>query len=193
MATIGYARISTRHQTLDQQRDALVAAGAQKIFTDVMSGTRDDRPGLAALLDYAREGDAVVVVALDRLGRSLTGIIQTVQTLTERGVLLRSLREGIDYSTPVGRMLAGIFGALAEYERSLIAERAEAAREAARVRGQRVGRPRAISTDQLRGAQAMRAAGESIPSICRTLGVKRATLYKALSEVEDVATLVPTR
>ena len=187
MPTIGYARVSTKNQTLDQQLDALTAAGAQKVFTDVMSGTRDDRPGLAALLDYVRDGDVVVVVALDRLGRSLPGIIRTVQALTERSVLLRSLREGIDYSTVVGRMLAGIFGALAEYERSLIAERAEAAREAARVRGRQVGRPRAITAEQLRAARAMRAAGEPIPSICRSLGVKRATLYKALSEIQDPA------
>ena len=158
MPTIGYARVSTKNQTLDQQLDALTAAGAQKVFTDVMSGTRDDRPGLAALLDYLREGDVVIVVALDRLGRSLPGIIRTVQALAERGVLLRSLREGIDYSTAVGRMLAGIFAALAEYERTLISERAEAAREAARVRGRQVGRPRAITADQLRAARAMRAA-----------------------------------
>lgn len=187
MPTIAYARVSTKNQTLEQQLDALTAAGAEKVFTDVMSGTRDDRPGLAALLDYVRQGDVVVVVALDRLDRSLPGIIRTVQTLTERGVLLRSLREGIDYSTPVGRMLAGIFGALAEYERSLIAERAEAAREAARVRGRQFGRPRAITPDQLRAAQAMRAAAEPIPLICRTLGVKRATLYKALSEIDVTA------
>jgi DNA invertase Pin-like site-specific DNA recombinase len=100
-----------------------------KRFTDKISGTQEDRPGLAALLDYAREGDTVV--ALDRLGRSLAGIVRTVETLSERGVMLRSLREGIDYSTAVGRMVAGIFAALAEYERELIHERAAVARQAA--------------------------------------------------------------
>jgi DNA invertase Pin-like site-specific DNA recombinase len=113
MSIVGYARVSTGHQSLDQQRDALTAAGCERIFTDKLSGVREDRPGLAAMLDYVRPGDTVVVIALDRLGRSLSGVIRTVETLTETGVLLRSLREGIDYSTPTGRMLAGIFAALA--------------------------------------------------------------------------------
>ncbi len=109
MSIIGYARVSTDHQSLEAQRDALAAAGCERIFTDKLSGVRDDRPGLAALLDYARPGDTVVVVALDRLGRSLSGVIRTVETLSGAGVLLRSLHEGIDYSTASGRMLAGIF------------------------------------------------------------------------------------
>ena len=92
---VGYARVSTGHQLLEAQRDALTAAGCEKLFVDQLSGVREDRPGLAALLDYVRAGDTVVVVALDRLGRSLSGVIRTVETLTERGVLLRSLREGI--------------------------------------------------------------------------------------------------
>jgi DNA invertase Pin-like site-specific DNA recombinase len=97
---------------------------------------------------YARDGDTVVVAALDRLGRSLAGIMRTVETLRERGVMLRSLREGIDYSTPVGRMVAGIFASLAEYERELIHERAAVARQAARARGKQTGRPRALTPDQ---------------------------------------------
>lgn len=180
--TIGYARVSTNHQTTDGQLDALRAAGATKVFSDTMSGGRDDRPGLAELLAYARAGDTVVVVALDRLGRSLSGIIRTVQQLTEAGVQLRSLRESIDTSTAVGRMLTGVFGALAEYERSLIGERAQVAREAARSRGRQVGRPRAITPDQLRAVQAMRAAGESMSAICQALSLKRSTVYKALGD-----------
>ena len=104
MSVVGYARVSTDHQSLDQQHDALTATGCERIFTDKLSGVREDRPGLAALLDYTRAGDIVVVAALDRLGRSLSGVIRTVESLTERGVLLRSLREGVDYSTPTGRM-----------------------------------------------------------------------------------------
>lgn len=92
---MGYARVSTDHQLLDQQRDALAAAGCERVFTDQMSGVREDRPGLAALLDYVRDGDVVVVVALDRLGRSLSGVIRTIEALTEAGVLLRSLREDV--------------------------------------------------------------------------------------------------
>jgi len=102
VSTVGYVRISTDHQSLEAQHDALTAASCERIFTDKLSGARDDRPGLAGLLDYTRAGDVVVVVALDRLGRSLSGIIRTIGTLTEAGVLLRSLREGIDYSTATG-------------------------------------------------------------------------------------------
>ena len=141
MAVIGYARVSTDHQSLEAQHDALTAAGCKRIFTDKLSGTREDRPGLAALLDYVRAGDTVTVVALDRLGRSLSAVIRTIEQLTENEVLLRSLREGIDYSTSTGRMLAGIFAALAEYERELIHERAATARAAARLRGRHTGRP----------------------------------------------------
>jgi DNA invertase Pin-like site-specific DNA recombinase len=185
MAILGYARVSTDHQSLDQQHDALTAAGVDRVFTDKISGTRDDRPGLAALLDYARDGDTVVVVALDRLGRSLAGIVRTIETLRERGVMLRSLREGIDYSTPVGRMVAGIFASLAEYERELIHERAAVARQAARARGRQIGRPRALTSDQIRLAQRMREAGEPVSVICTALKVARSTLYRALGNVEQ--------
>jgi DNA invertase Pin-like site-specific DNA recombinase len=185
MAHLGYARVSTGHQTLDQQTDALTTAGCDRIFTDQISGTRDDRPGLATLLDYARDGDTVVVAALDRLGRSLAGIVRTVETLRERGVMLRSLREGIDYSTPVGRMVAGIFASLAEYERELIHERAAVARQAARARGKQTGRPRALTPDQVRLARRMREAGESMPTICTTMRVARSTLYRALGDAEQ--------
>lgn len=186
MALIGYARVSTERQTLDQQLDELHRAGVplDRIYTDKLSGRRDDRPGLLALLDYAREGDTVVVIALDRLGRSLSGIIRCLDELTQRGVLIRSLREGIDYSTPTGRMVAGIFASLAEYERTLINERATAAREAAQARGKHTGRPRALTPAQLRQARQLRDGGESMADICKTLGVARSTLYRSLSESE---------
>src|SRR3954469_11847768 len=148
MAIVGYARVSTDHQSMEAQRDALTAVGCTKIYTDQLSGVREDRPGLAGLLGHVRDGDTVVVVALDRLGRSLSGVIRTVETLTEAGVLLRSLREGIDYSTATGRMLAGIFGALAAGERELMHERAAAARAAARARGRHTGRPPRLCEDQ---------------------------------------------
>jgi len=124
-AVLGYARVSTGHQLLDQQLDALAAAGVSgRVFTDTMSGTRDDRPGLAELMAYARAGDTVTVVALDRLGRSLSGIVQTVKTLGERGIVLRSLREGVDTSTSTGRMVLGIFASLADF--SVISTRRDA-------------------------------------------------------------------
>ncbi len=179
-AVLGYARVSTGHQVLDQQLDALSAAGVNgRVFTDTMSGTRDDRPGLAELMAYARTGDTVTVVALDRLGRSLSGIVQTVKKLGERGIVLRSLREGVDTSTSTGRMVLGIFASLAE--RTLIAERAAAAREAARIRGRQVGRPSALTAEQVAMTVRMRAAGESVGDIGRTFSVGRSTLYRLWS------------
>jgi DNA invertase Pin-like site-specific DNA recombinase len=186
MALIGYARVSTSKQTIDQQTDALNAAGVERIFSDKLSGARNDRPGLAALLDYVRPGDTVVVVALDRLGRSLSGVIKTIETLQQSGILLRSLREGIDTSTSAGRMVANLFASLAEYERELINERSAVAREAAAARGKQTGRPRAMSNDQAAMACRMRANGESIADICSTLKVSRATLYRVL-KVTDTA------
>jgi DNA invertase Pin-like site-specific DNA recombinase len=139
MAQLGYARVSTSHQTLDEQLDALNAAGVERVWSDVMSGTRDDRPGLKEMLAYARSGDVVVVVVLDRLGRSLTGIIRTIDDLTDRGVMLRILREGVDFTRPMGRMVGSIFAALAEYERGLIVERTYATRQAALARVSELG------------------------------------------------------
>lgn len=182
MTSIGYARVSTGRQTLDQQLDALTAAGVSpdRIYTDKLSGARDDRPGLLALLAYAREGDVVVVVALDRLGRSLASMIRTIDNLQERGIQLRSLREGLDFTTPTGRMMAGIFGALAEYERELIRERAAAAREAARDRGRQVGRPPALTGQQVQSVRQMHGGGGAIPDIAKAFRVSRATIYRAL-------------
>lgn len=182
MATVGYARVSTGHQSLESQRDGLTTAGCARIFTDQLSGVRDDRPGLGELLGYVRSGDTVVVVSLDRLGRSLSGVIRTVETLTEAGVLLRSLREGIDYSTATGRMLAGIFAALAAYERELMHERAAAARAAARARGRHTGRPPRLTPDQARQVRSLRAGGESIADLVRGFGASRVTIYRALGQ-----------
>ena len=177
---LGYVRVSTQRQSLDNQLDALAAAGIEpeRIFSDKMSGTRDDRPGLAELLRFAREGDVVTVVALDRLGRSLSGVIRTIDDLQQRGIAVRSLREGVDFSTPMGRMLAGIFASLAEYERTLIAERAAAARAAAKARGKRLGRKPALTSEQAVTARTMREAGMDITTIAATLKVSRATIYR---------------
>jgi len=194
MAVIGYARVSTDHQSLEAQHDALTAAGCERIFTDKLSGAREDRPGLPALLDYVRAGDTVTVVALDRLGRSLSAVIRTIERLTEDQVLLRSLREGIDYSTSTGRMLAGIFAALAEYERELIHERAAAARAAARLRGRHTGRPPRLTPVQTRQVQSLRTGGETINELVHTFGVSRATIYRALhaTELNETPQLAPS-
>src|SRR5271154_4431457 len=183
---LGYARVSTGHQSLDQQLDALTAAGvnAKRVYSDKLSGTstREQRPGLAALLDYAREGDAIVVVGIDRLGRSAAEVMTTIRDLGERGIVLRSLREGIDTSNATGRMVAGVLASLAELELELGRERRLAAREARRARGQSIGRPRALDKSNSALAQRMHATGESASAIANVLGVSRATVYRVLAE-----------
>lgn len=184
---LGYVRVSTSKQSTDQQRDALEAAGVTRIWEDVMSGSRSDRPGLKALLEYAREGDIITVVALDRLGRSMTHVILTIEELQARGILLRSLREGVDFSQPLGKMLAGIFASLAEYERALIRERADAAREAARARGKQTGRPRALDEAKIRQAWSLRESGFTPSEIATTLKVSRATVYRAFETAKALS------
>src|ERR1700756_3309448 len=183
---LGYARVSTGHQSLDQQVDALTAVGVDqaRVYTDKLSGTstREQRSGLAALLDYAREGDAIVVVGIDRLGRNAAEVMTTIRDLGERGIVLRSLREGIDTSNATGRMVAGVLASLAELELELGRERRTAAREARRARGQHIGRPRALDKSKAALAQRMNANGESASTIANTLGVSRATVYRVLAE-----------
>jgi DNA invertase Pin-like site-specific DNA recombinase len=181
MALLGYCRVSTERQSLDQQVDALSHAGVERIFTDKRSGAREDRDGLTELLAYARPGDTIVVWRLDRLGRSLSHIVRTVADLQARGIYLRALQDGADSSTSTGRMMIGILASLAEYERELINERSAAAREAARDRGRHVGRPAALTADQVRQLRALREGGESVQALMRTFGVSRATIYRAIN------------
>jgi DNA invertase Pin-like site-specific DNA recombinase len=189
-AQLGYARVSTAQQSLDQQLDALAAVGVDtaRMYSDKLSGTstREQRPGLAALLDYAREGDAIVVVGIDRLGRNAAEVMATIRALGERRIVLRSLREGIDTSNATGRMVAGVLASLAELELELGRERRSAAREARRARGQSIGRPKALDHSRMALAQRMHASGESASIIATALGVSRATVYRALAEHTDM-------
>lgn len=186
---LGYARVSTGHQSLDQQLDALTAAGVdpKRVYRDKLSGTstREQRPGLAALLDYVRPGDAIVVVGIDRLGRNAAEVMTTIRELRDREIVLRSLREGIDTSNAAGRMVAGVLASLAELELELGRERRAAAREARRARGQGIGRPKALDKSKAALAQRMRDAGEPVPVIAETLGVSRATVYRAIAEAQE--------
>jgi DNA invertase Pin-like site-specific DNA recombinase len=185
---IGYTRVSTIAQTLDQQNEALEAAGATKTFSDSMSGARDDRPGLAALMGYVREGDTVVVWKLDRLGRSTLHILETVKELTRRGVKLISTSDGIDSTTAAGRMMIGVLGSLAEYERELTRERTALKRAASRAGGTRFGRPRKVDDSGLIAtARRMRQDGHTSRDIARFLGVSRATAYRYLAAASAVA------
>jgi DNA invertase Pin-like site-specific DNA recombinase len=184
---IGYARISTGEQTLDLQHDALAAAGCEKILTETASGATSDRPRLAEALAYARPGDTLVVWRLDRLGRSLQHLITTVTELHERGIGFRSLTEQIDTTTSGGRLIFHVFGALAEFERDLIQERTHAGLAAARARGRTGGRPRKLADPKkLALARRLYQDGETdIATICRTLGISRATLYRALKADDE--------
>jgi DNA invertase Pin-like site-specific DNA recombinase len=196
----GYVRVSTSRQVHDRQDDALrdVGIAAEDIYRDTITGTRFSRPGLDELIGavgkdghrsggLARESDTITVASLDRLGRSLSEIVKEANDLHRRGIVLRSLKESIDYSTTVGRMLAGIFGALAEYERELIHERAADARAAAKARGKQTGRPLKLTADQARQFCALHAGGESMSDLCKSFGISRPTGYRVLAAAAQVA------
>ncbi len=177
---IGYARVSTQEQTLDLQQDALKEAGCEQIFTDTVSGSQDDRPGLSDALSHLRSGDTLVVWRLDRLGRSLRHLIETVTELSQRGIGFRSFTEQIDTTTPGGKLVFHVFGALAEFERDLIRERTQAGLRAARARGRVGARPKALD-DPKKLAMAKHLYADpanSIDDICRTLGISRTTFYR---------------
>jgi DNA invertase Pin-like site-specific DNA recombinase len=178
---IGYTRVSTVAQTIDQQNEALTAANVNKTFSDIMSGARDDRPGLAALMEYVREGGTVVVWKLDRLGRNTLHILETVKVLTGRGVTLVSVTDGIDSSTAAGRMMIGVLGSLAGYERELDKERTAVKRATLRANGTKFGRPRKVDdVEHIATAKRMKVDGHTGKDIAKYLGVSRATLYRYL-------------
>lgn len=183
---LGYARVSTEHQSLNQQLDALAEAGVRSnhIYTDKLSGTstREERPGLVKLLADALPGDTIVVVGIDRLGRNAAEVMTTIRDLGKREIVLRSLREGIDTGTAAGRMVAGVLASLAELELELGRERRAAARDARRARGQHVGRPKALDSDKAALARRMHATGEPVKTIAETLGVSAATVYRVVAQ-----------
>ena len=184
---IGYMRVSsdTDRQNTDLQRDALLGAGVdpRHLFEDRTSGARDDRPGLAQALAYVKPGDVIVVWKLDRLGRSLTHLIEIINTLKANQVAFRSLTEGMDTATASGELLFHVFGALAQYERALITERVNAGLEAARRRGRVGGRPLAISKEKLNVIIESLDNGMSKAAVFRTFDVKRSTLIDTLSRL----------
>lgn len=180
---IGYARVSTADQNADLQHDVLHAAGVERIFTDQgVSGSQASRPEFDRCLDTLREGDTLAVWRLDRAARSLKNLLALVESLSERGVHLRSLTESIDTGNASGRLILAVFGALAEFERDLIRERTTAGLRAARSRGVHVGRPFRLTADQTAQARTLIAAGHRTVDVARTLGVGKSTLYRALKE-----------
>ena len=178
---VGYARVSTQDQKPELQLDALKAAGCEKVFVEKASGAQRERPELKAALDYMRDGDTLVVWKLDRLARSMKQLIETVEGLEEVGVGFRSLTEAIDTTTAGGKLVFHVFGALAEFERSIIRERTRAGLDAARARGRKGGRPAKLKEDDLRAARAMLADGEiTVEAVAKRLDVSPATLYRHL-------------
>jgi DNA invertase Pin-like site-specific DNA recombinase len=178
---IGYARVSTSDQNLDLQLDALTKAGCERIFEEHASGARDDRPQLAAALSHARAGDTLVVYKLDRLGRSIRSLIDFTNGLRERKVEFRSVSDGIDTSTPAGRFYFHILAALAEMERDLIRERTVAGLVAARARGRKGGRQPKLTPKQIAHARKLlEDPVATIKDVAATMGVNRATIYRAL-------------
>lgn len=182
---IGYARVSTDDQNLNLQKDALKQAGCSRIYEDRLSGAGVARPGLTKALEAARAGDILVVWRLDRLGRSLKDLIQMVETLSERGIELHSLTEALATTSTSGKLIFHLFGALAEFERNLIRERTQAGLTAARARGRKGGRPKALDAPKRQLAiKLYNERQHTIEEICRIMGISKPTLYSYIAEVQ---------
>jgi DNA invertase Pin-like site-specific DNA recombinase len=177
---LGYMRVSTQGQDLDAQRRRLKEAGVIKIFEDVISGRTFERPGLSALLNYARPNDVLVVVRLDRLGRSLRELLETVEMLKQNHIGFMSLEEKIDTASAAGELIFHVFGAIAHFERRLIAERTKDGIEAARARGKRPGRP-PLNLEKREAAFTLIESGISPTKVAEQLGIGRSTLYRELN------------
>ncbi|MDQ2805865.1 MAG: recombinase family protein [Chloroflexota bacterium] len=176
---IGYARVSTSDQNLHLQQDALRVAGCERVFTDMVSGAGVERAGLTAALTECRPGDTLVVWKLDRLGRSLPHLVETVGALATRSVGFHSLQKQIDTTTAGGKLIFHIFASLAEFERDVIRERTQAGLAAARARGRTGGRPPGVDQKKQKAARALKKeAGHSVREICEIVGISRNTYYK---------------
>ncbi|MCH9731420.1 MAG: recombinase family protein [Actinomycetia bacterium] len=192
---LGYARVSTAGQDLAVQLAALAAQGVEsdRVFTDKLSGAvNTDRPGLAGLLHYAREGDTVVVTAIDRLGRSVAEVTRTIAELGQRRILLRALREGIDTGTPTGRAVAAIMATLAELELELGRERRAASRDSRRARRLPATKPAKLTLERQQQLRRLAATGEPVHELAKAFGISRATAYRYLSTPIDKSVLEST-
>jgi len=180
---IGYARVSTADQNLDLQKDALAKAGCEKIIEDTASGGKQQRSGLERARELLRQGDVLVVWRLDRFGRSLKHLIELMSELERQGIGFQSVQEAIDTTTPGGKLVFHVFGALAEFERNLIRERTHAGLAAARARGRTGGRPKSLDARQKALAVDLyRQRNHSVAEICRTVGISKPTLYAYVRE-----------
>jgi DNA invertase Pin-like site-specific DNA recombinase len=188
MSSVGYGRISTSDQNSDAQRDALTAAGCERIFLDTASGKLARRPKLDAALDFLRPGDTLVITRLDRLGRSVRNLVDLSATLGERRVDLRVLHQGIDTSTPGGKLTFHILGAIAEFERDLISERTRDGLNAARARGRKGGRRPKMTPAKLATARNLYGArAHTVAQIAEIIGVSRSTVHRYLEPTAQPA------
>ncbi|MFJ2203302.1 recombinase family protein [Streptomyces violaceusniger] len=182
---MGYARVSTKGQLLGRQILALEAAGCERIYADKKSGKNAEREELSNALDYLREGDTLIVPSLDRLGRSIQDLIAIVTGLRKRGIGFTSLHEALDTTTPGGRLVFHVFAALAEFIRELIVQGTNEGLDAARARGARLGRPPAMTDEQIQHARDLLTRPKNtVASIARLLGVSRNTIYKYVPELK---------
>ncbi len=181
---LGYARVSTQLQDLDAQKNRLLEVGAIKIFTDVISGKIFKRPGLDELIAYARPDDLICVVRLDRLGRSLKELLETVEYLKEKQIQLMSLEEKIDTSSAAGELIFHVFGSIAHFERRLISERTKDGINAARLKGKKPGRP-VLDQEKLNSALNLIKLGTSPTSAAKQLNIGRSTIYRELKYIND--------
>ncbi len=175
---VGYARISTGGQNLEGQLDALQAAGCERIFEERASGSRSDRPILSQALEFVRAGDVLVTYRLDRIARSLPHLITVMDDLNQRGVEFRSLTENLDTSSPGGRLIFHVFGAVSQFELDLIRERTRTGLDAARKRGRVGGRPRRMTEGKIRAAKKLLADGTPVKEVANTLDVSVPTLFR---------------
>jgi DNA invertase Pin-like site-specific DNA recombinase len=179
MTAIGYARVSTSGQTLDAQLEQLGGAGCARVFRETMSGARSDRPQLTAALKALEAGDTLIITRLDRLARSTRDLLDIVHTIETKGATLKALTESwADTTTPTGKLILTVLGGLAEFERTLIADRTAEGRDRARKAGKRLGRPFKLTTHQRGAVLDMRAQGEDNAAIARILGVSRSTISR---------------
>jgi DNA invertase Pin-like site-specific DNA recombinase len=184
---VGYARISTKNQNINLQEDALKSAGCQEIYTDIASGSKSQRPGLDSALTYLREGDTLVVWKLDRLGRSIQHLIQTVALLNERKIAFKSLQENIDTTSSGGKLIFHMFSALAEFERDLIQERTDAGLKAARARGRLGGRPSLLDNRQIkRMIEMYNEKKNTVGEICKIYEISRPSFYNYLKRQQEI-------
>lgn len=174
---IGYARVSTDDQNLDLQKDALNAAGCERLFFDKASGAKVDRPGLTEAIQFARAGDVLIVWRLDRLGRSLSELVTLINSLEKAGISFASLTEHIDTTSATGELIFHIFGSMAQFERRLIIERTNAGLAAARARGIKGGRP-GVTEEKIAAIRSLAKSSQSPAEACKVLNISRSTFYK---------------